>query len=64
MLGTKYQMKIFINMGLFDSFIKHLTESGKKGGFRLWEGKSGSYIKKGGKGRKGETISFFRNKKK
>ena len=35
-------------MGLFDSFITYLTEGGKKEGFRLWEGKSGSYIKKGG----------------
>jgi hypothetical protein len=33
-------------MGLFDSFITFLTEGGKKEGFRLWEGTSGSYIKK------------------
>ena len=49
-------------MGLFDSFITYLTEGGKKEGFRLWEGKSGSYIKKGGSGRKGKTISFFKMK--
>ncbi|WP_217875943.1 hypothetical protein, partial [Flavobacterium sp. FPG59] len=52
-----------IIMGLFDNFITFLTEGGKKEGYRLWEGKSGSYIKKGGSGRKGKTISFFKKKK-
>jgi hypothetical protein len=53
-------------MGLFDEFIKSLTEYGKKEGFRLWIGKTGNpYIKKGGNGRKGRTIAFFNfNKKK
>jgi hypothetical protein len=45
-------------MGLFDIFITFKTEGGKTEGFRLWEGISGSYIKKGGSGRK-EIISFF-----
>ncbi len=51
-------------MGIFDGFIKYLTEDAKKDGFRLWVGKTGnSYIKKGGKGRGGTTISFSKKKK-
>ena len=50
-------------MELFDFFFSLLTVEGKKEGFKLWEGKIGSYIKKGGSGRKGKTISFFKKKK-
>ena len=50
-------------MGRFDGFIKFLTGNAKKDGYRLWVGKTGnSYIKKGGNGRKGPTISFFKKK--
>ena len=48
-------------MGLFDDILKYLTEGGKKEGLRLFEGKSGSYIKKNGKGREGKTL-FFKKK--
>lgn len=47
-------------MGLFAELLKYLTEGGKKEGLRLFEGKSGSYIKKNGNGRKGKTIFFKR----
>lgn len=48
-------------MSLFDSIIDFLTEGGKKQGIRLWKGKSGTYIKQGGNGRKGKTL-FFKKK--
>ena len=50
-------------MGIFDGFMRYLTEVANKEGFRLWVGKTGnSYIKRGGNGRIGQTISFFKKK--